>query len=89
VDGDGAWDQYTVRARSDGGIDVVADMDHDGRPDFIGHDDNADGIIDRADYDRDHDGVFETHMTDTNGDGWMDRTTVDPRSGTFPGAAPG
>jgi hypothetical protein len=79
VDGDGRWDQYTVRVRSDGGMDVVADMDHDGRPDFVGHDSNADGIIDSADYDRNHDGVFETHMTDTNGDGWMDRTTVDPR----------
>lgn len=79
VDGDGRWDQYTVRVRSDGGMDIIADMDHDGRPDFIGHDYNADGIIDSADYDEDHDGVFETHMTDTNGDGWMDRTTVDPR----------
>jgi hypothetical protein len=79
VDGDSRWDQYTVRARSDGGVDVVADMDHDGRPDFVGHDTNADGIIDSADYDKNHDGVFETHMTDTNGDGWMDRTTVDPR----------
>lgn len=79
VNGDGRWDQYTVRVRSDGGMDVVADMDHDGRPDFVGHDHNADGIIDSADYDRNLDGVFETHMTDTNGDGWMDRTTVDPR----------
>ncbi len=79
VDGDGRWDQYTVRVRNDGGMDVVADMDHDGRPDFVGHDYNADGIMDSADYDKNHDGVFETHMTDTNGDGWMDRTTVDPR----------
>jgi hypothetical protein len=74
VDGDGHWDQYTVRSRSDGGLDIVADMNHDGRPDFIGHDDNADGIIDRADYDRNFDGQFETHMRDVNGDGWMDVT---------------
>jgi hypothetical protein len=79
VDGDGRWDQYTVRTRADGGVDVVADMDHDGRIDFVGHDDNRDGIIDRADYDSDHDGRLETHMRDVNGDGWMDSTSVDPR----------
>jgi hypothetical protein len=79
ADGDGRWDQYTVRGSSDGGVDVVADMDHDGRPDFVGHDGNADGIIDSADYDKNQDGVFETHMTDTNGDGWLDQTRVDPR----------
>jgi hypothetical protein len=78
VDGDGRWDAYTVQARADGGIDVIADSDHDGRPDFVGHDDNRDGIIDRADYDNDRDGRFESHLIDSNGDGWMDRTVVDP-----------
>jgi hypothetical protein len=79
VDGDGRWDQYTVQTRGDGGLDVVADMDHDGHADFVGHDDNRDGIIDRADYDADHDGRFEKHLRDVDGDGWMDRTTIDPR----------
>jgi len=78
ADGDGHWDQYTVRGRPDGGVDIYADTNHDGRPDFIGHDDNHDGIVDSADVDSDHDGVFETHLTDTNGDGWMDTQTVDP-----------
>jgi hypothetical protein len=78
VDGDGRWDQYQVSGRTDGGVDVTADMDHDGRVDFVGHDDNRDGFIDRTDYDKDHDGVLETHMTDMDGDGWMDRTVIDP-----------
>ena len=79
VDGDGRWDPYTASARSDGGIDVSADMDHDGRADFVGHDDNRDGIIDRADYDKDGDGHLETHMSDGDGDGWMDATATEPR----------
>jgi hypothetical protein len=78
VNGDGRWDQYTAQGRTDGGVDVAADMDHDGRTDFVGHDDDRDGYIDRADYDRDGDGRLETHMTDVDGDGWMDRTVIDP-----------
>jgi hypothetical protein len=78
VDGDGHWDNYTLRGRRDGGVDIVVDMNHDGRPDFIGHDTNADGLVESADYDENHDGVFETHMYDDNGDGWLDRTVVDP-----------
>ena len=77
VDGDGQWDRYTARGRADGGVDVTADMDHDGRVDFVGHDDNRDGLVDRADYDKNHDGRLETHMSDGDGDGWMDRTAVD------------
>jgi hypothetical protein len=49
-----------------------------GASDFVGHDDNRDGYIDRADYDKDHDGRLETYMADVDGDGWMDRTVVDP-----------
>jgi hypothetical protein len=79
VDGDGHWDKYTVVARSDGGVDVVADMNRDGRADFVGHDLNRDGLIDSADYDEDRDGTFETHMRDVNGDGWMDTRQVDPQ----------
>lgn len=79
VDGDGHWDKYTVVARSDGGVDVVADINRDGRADFVGHDDNGDGLIDSADYDEDRDGTFETHMKDVNGDGWMDTRVVDPQ----------
>jgi hypothetical protein len=73
VDGDGRWDQYQVRTRTDGGLDLTADMDGDGRVDFVGHDDNRDGLIDRADYDTDRDGVPETHLRDADGDGWLDR----------------
>jgi hypothetical protein len=85
VDGDGHWDQYTVRARAGGGVDVVADMNHDGRADFVGHDTNRDGIIDSADYDEDRDGRFETHMRDLDGDGWMDTRGVDPAPGNATG----
>jgi hypothetical protein len=77
ADGDGRWDDYTLRGRPDGGVDIMVDLNHDGRPDFIGHDTNADGLVESADYDTNHDGVFETHMYDNNGDGWLDRTIVD------------
>lgn len=80
VDGDGHWDAYTARVRPDGGIDISADMDGDGRYDFVGHDVNRDGLIDAADYDEDGDGRLETHMSDIDGDGWMDRRVVDAAS---------
>jgi hypothetical protein len=73
VDGDGRWDEYRVSSGTGNGLDLTADMDHDGRADFVGHDDDRDGVVDRADYDKDHDGVLDTHMADTDGDGWMDR----------------
>jgi hypothetical protein len=78
VDGDGHWDRYTVQRRADGGVDVLADMNRDGRADFVGHDVDRDGLIDAADYDEDRDGRFETHMRDVTGDGWLDTRTVDP-----------
>jgi hypothetical protein len=78
VNGDGRWDQYTVQRRSDGGVDLIADMNRDGRADFIGHDYDRDGLVDAADYDKDRDGRFETHMRDVNGDGWLDTRSVDP-----------
>jgi hypothetical protein len=78
VNGDGRWDQYTVQRRSDGGVDLIADMDRDGRADFVGHDYDRDGLVDAADYDKDRDGRFETHMRDVNGDGWLDTRSVDP-----------
>jgi hypothetical protein len=78
VNGDGHWDGYTVQGRTDGGVDLVADMNHDGRADFIGHDYDRDGLVDAADYDEDRNGTFETHMRDVNGDGWLDTRTVDP-----------
>src|SRR6266508_2392022 len=79
VNGDGHWDKYTVVGRTDGGVDIVADMNHDGRAGFIGHHYDRDGLVDQADYDKDRDGTFETHMTDVNGDGWLDTKVVDPR----------
>lgn len=78
VNGDGRWDQHLYRERSDGGIDIVADMDRDGRADFIGHDYDRDGLVDAADYDKNRDGTFETHMFDDDRDGWMDRTITSP-----------
>ncbi|WP_412737264.1 hypothetical protein [Krasilnikovia sp. MM14-A1259] len=74
VDGDGRWDHATYRGRADGGADILVDLNHDGKADFIGHDVDADGKVDYADYDKNHDGVFEKRMYDDNGDGWLDRT---------------
>lgn len=76
VDGDGRWDQHAYRARVDGGVDIVADLDRDGRADFVGRDYDSDGLVDAADYDKDQDGRFETHMFDDDRDGWMDRKTI-------------
>jgi hypothetical protein len=73
VNGDGKWDAYTAYQRSDGGVDIDVDINHDGKVDFIGHDLNRDGLVDSADYDTNRDGVFDTRMTDDNGDGWLDR----------------
>jgi hypothetical protein len=81
VNGDGHWDGYVARPRADGGYDVVVDMDHDGRADFIGHDVNGDGLIDSAEYDTNLDGRMDTRMFDDNGDGWLDRTEEIPGSG--------
>lgn len=78
VDGDGDWDRHWYARRADGGVDIMADMDGDGRADFIGHDYNRDGRVDAADYDRDRDGQFGTHLFDDDGDGWLDRKIVSP-----------
>jgi len=74
ADGDGDWDKATYRARPDGGVDILIDLDSDGRADFIGHDLDRDWTVDSADYDKDHDGVFEKRMFDDDGDGYLDRT---------------
>ena len=74
VDGDGSWDANTAYERAGGGVDIQADMNHDGVADFVGHDDNRDGLVDSADYDGDGDGVLDTRRYDDNGDGWMDRS---------------
>jgi hypothetical protein len=81
VNGDGHWDGYVARPRSGGGYDVVVDMDHDGRADFVGHDVNGDGLIDSADYDTNLDGRMDTRMYDDNGDGWLDRSEHIPGGG--------
>lgn len=73
VDGDGTWDAHTAYERPDGGIEIHADMDGDGRVDFIGYDSNRDGLVERADYDQDFDGRMDTRMYDDTGDGWLDR----------------
>ncbi|BCJ66575.1 hypothetical protein [Polymorphospora rubra] len=78
VDGDGRWDDHTLRARSDGGVDILVDVDGDGRVDFVGRDTDADGLVDVTDHDTDRDGVFETRGYDDNGDGWLDRTVRIP-----------
>ncbi|HZN19573.1 MAG TPA: hypothetical protein VFB84_15550 [Micromonosporaceae bacterium] len=76
IDGDGRWDQHSYRARADGGVDIVADLNRDGWADFVGRDYDRDGLVDAADYDKDRDGRFETHMFDDDRDGWMDRKIV-------------
>jgi hypothetical protein len=78
VNGDGHWDGYVATPRAGGGYDVVVDMDHDGRADFIGHDVNGDGLIDSAEYDTNLDGRMDTRMYDDNGDGWLDRSEQIP-----------
>jgi hypothetical protein len=74
ADGDGRLDKSTYRGREDGGVDILVDLNRDGRTDFIGHDLDLDNRVDSAEYDKDHDGVFEKRMYDDNGDGWLDRT---------------
>jgi hypothetical protein len=74
ADGDGTWDRSTLRGRADGGVDILVDLDGDGKTDFIGHDVDADRTVDSADYDKNHDGFFEKRMYDDDGDGWLDRS---------------
>lgn len=79
MDGDGATDEFILRGRRDGGVDILVDSNRDGRVDIIGHDADADGLIESADYDKNRDGTFEKHMYDDDGDGWLDRTVIDRR----------
>ena len=74
ADGDGTWDRATYRGREDGGVDILVDLNHDGKADFVGHDVDLDNKVDYADYDKDHDGFFEKRMYDDDNDGWLDRT---------------
>ena len=74
ADGDGHLDHATYRGREDGGVDILVDLNHDGKADFIGHDVDADNKVDYADYDTNHDGVMDKRMYDDNNDGWLDRT---------------
>ena len=67
-------DRATYRGRRDGGVDILVDLNGDGRADFIGHDKDRDWTVDSADYDKDHDGVFEKRMYDDDGDGLLDRS---------------
>ncbi len=76
ADGDGTWDRATYRGRTDGGVDILVDVNSDGRVDFVGHDLDKDWVVDSADYDKNHDGVFEKRMYDDDGDGWLDRTVL-------------
>jgi hypothetical protein len=74
ADGDGTWDKATYRGGVDGGADILVDLNHDGRADFVGHDTDVDNRVDYADFDKNHDGIFEKRMYDDDGDGWLDRT---------------
>jgi hypothetical protein len=78
ADGDGTWDKATYRGRADGGADILVDLNHDGKADFIGHDLDLDNRVDSADYDKDHDGFFEKRMYDDDNDGWLDRSVRRP-----------
>src|SRR6266511_2694893 len=77
VDGDGDWDEHWIHENPDGSVDVLADMNHDGHADFIGHDYDRDGLIDSSEYDKNYDGRFETHMSDSNHNGWQDHEVAD------------
>jgi hypothetical protein len=74
ADGDGTWDTATYRGDGHGGAEILVDLNHDGRADFIGHDVDLDHKVDYADYDTDHDGVIDKRMYDDDNDGWLDRT---------------
>jgi hypothetical protein len=74
-DGDGKWDQHTYVNRADGGVDIVVDVDGDGRAEFVGHDTDRDGLINSSEIDTNHDGVMDQRYEDLNGDGWLDRRT--------------
>ncbi|SNY08162.1 hypothetical protein [Paractinoplanes atraurantiacus] len=73
ADGDGTLDEATYRGRADGGVDILVDLNDDGRTDFIGVDLDLDNRVDFAGYDKDHDGDFEKRMYDDDGDGFLDR----------------
>ncbi|MEU8814362.1 hypothetical protein [Actinoplanes sp. NPDC048796] len=73
ADGDGTLDEATFRGRADGGVDILVDLNDDGRTDFIGVDLDLDNRVDFAGYDKDHDGDFEKRMYDDDGDGFLDR----------------
>jgi hypothetical protein len=74
ADGDGHLDKATYRGDGHGGAEILVDVNHDGKVDFIGHDTDLDNRVDFADYDKDHDGVFDKRMYDDNNDGYLDRT---------------
>ena len=74
VDGDGDWDRHTLRAGPDGGVDILVDVDADGRPDFIGHDTDADGLVDVGrPTTRTGTASSRRRSYDDDGDGWLDR----------------
>ncbi|WP_127497728.1 hypothetical protein [Actinoplanes solisilvae] len=73
ADGDGTHDEATYRGRADGGVDILVDVNEDGRVDFVGTDTDLDNRVDYADYDKDRDGVFEKRLIDDDGDGFLDR----------------
>jgi hypothetical protein len=74
ADGDGHWDKATYVGREDGGVDILVDLNHDGKVDFVGRDLDADWTVDEADISSKRDGVFDKTMYDDNGNGWLDRT---------------
>ena len=73
ADGDGHQDHGTYQGDGHGGVEIMVDLNHDGRTDFVGHDTDLDNRVDFADYDKDHDGFFEKRMYDDNNDGYLDR----------------
>lgn len=81
VDGDGTWDAHRAYERTDGGVDLYADINNDGAADFTGHDYDRDGLVDAAEFDANLDGTLDTRMYDDSGDGWMDRSETNRPSG--------
>lgn len=85
VDGDGNWDDVDFTENSDGSVTITADMNNDGRIDFVAQDDDRDGLVDHATYDENFDGTPDTTWTDVDGDGYLD-TSRDLPQGNAPTA---
>lgn len=91
VDGDGTWDEHQVTQEADGSVTITADMNNDGRADFVAHDYDGDKLVDDATYDDNFDHKLDTTWHDNTGDGYLDSSSpvVDPQAPLMDGDASG